>query len=380
MIYKIRLIYFTRKGLMTTLTLSVCCAVCFASFSLFSQENHAPNPNVSDIKTDEFIQFLPTLGNRAIDGSWQTDIHGFVFEKENRSMPVHLFESAIGLKIGELQPEEKEIFKERARLFLIDHERNKTVVIENKERRYRIGTSRPDGHFNGTIRFADSDADIQRRTGSSIFSYQAAINPVDSRIFSGKVFLLEKEGISIVSDIDDTIKISEVRDRTKLLRNTFARVFRPAPGMAAWYRKMEEKNASFHYVSASPWDLSPAILAFIQEEHFPEGSVHLKSFRWKDESFFNLLASPIEYKLGEIVPILQRFPLRKFILIGDSGEKDPEVYGEIARRFPAQILHIFIRDVTDETAAADRYVIAFRAVPPDMWEIFTDPSLNRNFL
>jgi phosphatidate phosphatase APP1 len=78
--------------------------------------------------------------------------------------------------------------------------------------------------------------------------------------------------------------------------------------------------------------------------------------------------------LAVIEPLLQGFPARKFILIGDSAEQDPEVYGMLARRYPDQVVQVYIRDVTDEPADAPRYQAAFRDLPPDKWQLFHDPA------
>ncbi len=55
-----------------------------------------------------------------------------------------------------------------------------------------------------------------------------------------------------------------------------------------------------------------------------------------------------DQKLSQISEIVGRFPKRRFILVGDSGEKDPEVYREIKTRFPQQIQEIWIRDVVND--------------------------------
>jgi phosphatidate phosphatase APP1 len=60
--------------------------------------------------------------------------------------------------------------------------------------------------------------------------------------------------------------------------------------------------------------------------------------------------------------------------VGDSGERDPEIYGALARNFPKQVTRIFIRDVSKEPADAERYRTAFRDLPPGTWQIFHDPS------
>ena len=119
----------------------------------------------------------------------------------------------------------------------------------------------------------------------------------------------------------------------------------------------------------------PAVGHFdrLSKEGFPAGTFHLKTFRLTDASFLNLFEEPYEYKLDILEPLLKTFPRRRFILVGDSSEKDPEVYGELARRCPRQILRIFIRNVTGQDADPDRYPKAFEGVPAEVWRVFDDP-------
>jgi phosphatidate phosphatase APP1 len=72
--------------------------------------------------------------------------------------------------------------------------------------------------------------------------------------------------------------------------------------------------------------------------------------------------------------LLNDYPRRRFILVGDSGERDPETYGTIARKFPARVLRIFIRDVTGEPAGTARYRHAFADLNADTWQLFQDPA------
>jgi len=65
--------------------------------------------------------------------------------------------------------------------------------------------------------------------------------------------------------------------------------------------------------------------------------------------------------------------LRKLILVGDSGERDPEIYGFIARKYPKRVHQIFIRAVKNEIGNETRFTKAFERVPKDKWSIFTDP-------
>jgi phosphatidate phosphatase APP1 len=252
---------------------------------------------------------------------------------------------------------------------------------------FPMGKSGADGRFAGEVLFSEAELGRRSRTrrddghameddGSEVdVPFTAALASNDPRIFSGEIRALADDGLSVISDIDDTIKITEVRDRHATLRNTFLRKFQPVPGMAEFYQTLTRSNqAAFHYISASPWQLYEPLAAFVHSNGFPAGTFALKPFRWEDRSFFELFAKPEHYKPGVIEPLLRQFPKRKFILIGDSGESDPEIYAALARKFPRQIVRIYIRDVTGESPAAERYRKTFREVPVGMWQIFRASS------
>jgi phosphatidate phosphatase APP1 len=65
--------------------------------------------------------------------------------------------------------------------------------------------------------------------------------------------------------------------------------------------------------------------------------------------------------------------LRRLVLIGDSGERDPEIYGFIARKYPKRVHRIFIRAVKNENLDDERFLKAFENIPRDKWLVFTDP-------
>ncbi|MGH9237097.1 MAG: phosphatidate phosphatase App1 family protein [Vicinamibacterales bacterium] len=177
----------------------------------------------------------------------------------------------------------------------------------------------------------------------------------DEHMGRGRVRLLEANGVSVISDIDDTIKITEVPAGKRVLaRNTFCRDFAAAPELAARYAGL--KGAAVHYVSGGPWQLYRPLAAFIADNNFPEGSFHMRvvggsvlraSRSLEDLGNFVSADGTFNHKVVQISRIMRRFPRRTFILIGDSGERDPEVYSMIRSRFPAQVSEIVIRDVVD---------------------------------
>jgi hypothetical protein len=76
----------------------------------------------------------------------------------------------------------------------------------------------------------------------------------------------------------------------------------------------------------------------------PSGSVRLRSYG-RRSLFSDLLSAPSDRKRDAVLEVLSSFPHSRFILIGDSGEQDLELYASVARHHPDQILCIFIRDV-----------------------------------
>ena len=237
---------------------------------------------------------------------------------------------------------------------------------------FTLPESEANGHFQGRIRLRD--AEIKAATGGKFgeLSVTAILPPDDSRSMRGTVHLVPRSPVvHVISDIDDTIKISQVRDKSELLWNTFCRPFRPAPGMAELYRSWSADDVRFHYVSASPWQLYPPLAAFLVEHKFPAGSFQMKHWRLQDRTVLNLFGSQEEYKRSVIEPLLKQFPHDRFVLIGDTGEQDPKIYAGLARDYP-QVSRIFIRNVTQQST--DAFRDTFEGLSADRWQIFLEPS------
>jgi hypothetical protein len=206
----------------------------------------------------------------------------------------------------------------------------------------------------------------------------------------GRIRFLEPEGLSVISDIDDTIKISHVpAGKRAVLRNTFLKLFQPAEGMRERYLGfVDEAGASadtcFHYVSGSPWQLYGPLSRFLfEQEHFPLGTVHMKNLRknlldrgaLRDIMAFAVggdLAT-LDQKVRQITNLMIHLPRRKFILVGDSGERDPEVYRAIRKLFPDQVIKVYIRDVLGERLTGMEVISGSEVfVPLDTAELETE--------
>ncbi len=181
--------------------------------------------------------------------------------------------------------------------------------------------------------------------------------------------IIPSRGVSVITDIDDTIKISNVLDKKELLRNTFLRPYRAVPGMARLFAVWQARGAVFHYVTASPWQIYESLAGFTADNGFPEGVFHMRSFGFPF-NFTSLLDPADTVKIPHITTLMERFPRHRFILVGDSGERDPEIYGEIARRFPGRVMAVYIRNVGNEEAGSPRLAEAFRDIGSTRWALF----------
>jgi phosphatidate phosphatase APP1 len=144
----------------------------------------------------------------------------------------------------------------------------------------------------------------------------------------------------IVSDIDDTILETGVQRAGRMVLQTFtgsAVTRTPFPGAAELYRDLVAGGNPVFYVSSSPWNLHAFLMAFLRHREFPVGPLMLR----------DLLGTRAgrEEKHGRICEILDLHPQLQFVLIGDSGEKDPEIYADIVRAYPGRILAVYIREV-----------------------------------
>ncbi len=325
----------------------------------------APGGAVSDLKADEWVTVLPAYAHRDKAGRWAATLHVWVYEPETDSASRGAALGALRRTLG-LDPDaaESKIFRRRARMFMVDNERRKTVRLDLAGQRVAVGPTEPNGHATRDVAF---DAPPDQPLTADV-----ALRPGDSRAFQGTVHPIGPTGLSVICDIDDTLKHSDVRDTRRLLERTFLKEFEIVDGVPALLGRLEQRGAVFHYVSSSPWQLYGEFDAFFKKENVPAGTFHLKTFRVADGGFEKLFASPEKTKPKQINPILDDFAGRRFVLIGDTGEKDPEVYGQLARDRPDQVALILLRNTTSEKAGNPRMAAAMQGVPAARWVLFDE--------
>ena len=155
----------------------------------------------------------------------------------------------------------------------------------------------------------------------------------------------------IVSDIDDTVIQTDVARLAAMVADEAfgsAHTRAPFPGVGAFFRALHagtgpEPNPVF-YVSNGPWNLYDVFEHFLELRGIPPGPVELRDWGapWREVRRIGRY----EHKLESIRRIFRTLPDLPLILIGDSGEDDPEIYRDLVREFPARVPAVYIRDVS----------------------------------
>lgn len=246
-------------------------------------------------------------------------------------------------------------FRERIDGFLASPGRKRRIVLEISGEQYTVQKkSSSNGSFWELL-----NLNSIHQNGSSSWSVPIQLcrqaDPISpqSKVL-GTLHMVPPKGISVVSDIDDTMKLTETTSRRRMLANTFLRPFAAVEGMPELYQAWQQTGSDFHYVSRSPWELYVPLSDLCKSSGFPEGSMHLRYFRVRDEMFKRLRPVRRSLKVSIIADLLQRLPQRRFVLVGDSGERDPEIYRFLAERFPDRVAAILIREITNAAVTGRR--------------------------
>lgn len=331
------------------------------------------------VQADETVMFFPTCAHFDEDEEvWEAPIHGWLFRPDEKSLTRRFALGALRRALDiEPTPEEETVFQRRGWPFVVENRDNREIAVQLGSRYVILESTGANGHCTGTVRLPAAEA--KRAARERWIRFQALADD-ERRVLAGAIELVPPQGISVVSDIDDTIKITGVGNHRVVLQNTFLRSFEPVRGMPELYRRWAAAGAVFHYVTASPWQLYMPLDEFRAAAGFPAGSFEMQLFRFKDRTALNLLSAPDELKRPAIEKLLITWPQRQFVCVGDSGQRDPEMYAGLARKYPDQVVRIFIRNVTGASSDDERFQTAFAGIPAEQWRLFDDPAELENGL
>ena len=330
----------------------------------------------TNLTPHDTVVVYPSFGRLTSDGQiWRIEVCGTVYESGSVSRRKQILLRLLQ-RVARVQPSESErdLFESRIRAFIAPTGRGKRIAVRVGNNVYEMQrATKRNGRFQGTVRLTAHDVEQLRQQGEfddGWLNLRVVGSDGNDCQYAGLTRLMAPQGTSVVSDIDDTIKVTEVHSRRSLLANTFLREFQAIEGMADRYRQWHQQGAEFHYVSSSPWQLFDPLSALLGDAGFPTGSFHLRSFQLREHMLRRLKLIRRPGKYAAIRQLLKTFPNRRFVLVGDSGERDPELYGALARKYGSQVRAIYIREVAQNPIDRERRRKAFVRLRDDRYRVF----------
>lgn len=230
------------------------------------------------------------------------------------------------------------------------------VRVEAFGQQHTTVTNR-EGYFELTINPPDNLAP-GRAWFPVRYLLEGVVQPgTDGQLVHKDGYLMISPGYSqfgVISDIDDTVLVSDAVNLVQTAKLTFlgnAYTRMPFAGIAAFYRALQSGPVTtlfnpIYFVSSSPWNLYDLLVDFFRIQGIPKGPVLLRDFRLSA----GMLSAEGHHthKLAMIRKVMDVNPQLPFVLIGDSGQQDPEIYAQVVREHPNRIRAIYIRDVSDD--------------------------------
>jgi hypothetical protein len=333
-----------------------------------------------EITPNDTVWLLDNTAYRNKGGEWEAEFVAAVFDQKTgveASRIVADVAEKVGLGHGDVA--EKRI-GERLVPFLqaILPGRIVRAKVPTKEE-LRLGPGGRNGISSDIVALPSSNKD------GEVVPTAAMVPQGTAGILQMKTAYAEPEGWAVISDIDDTIKITMTSDPIGILKSTFVDDPTPIEGMPELYQYIQHLiglQSPFFYLSASPYNLY-SFLSEFRTKYYPHGTMILRDASWMNLSglLSNLTLGTQDYKVDRMTKINSWLPNRKMICIGDSTQSDPEAYGEIYNKHPGFVKLILIRKVTEIAAVGieeknepKRFEKAFKGVPKNIWHVFEKPE------
>jgi phosphatidate phosphatase APP1 len=215
--------------------------------------------------------------------------------------------------------------------------KDEPVVIEVGDRRHEVRTDRG-GYVDVVV-----DADLEPGWRS------IRLSRVGAEPMEAPVRILDPDvRLAVVSDIDDTVMVTALPRPLLAAWNTFvldeyARA--PVPGMAVLYERLvtAHPEAPVFYLSTGAWNVAPALTRFLSRNLYPPGPLLLTDWGPTTDRWFR---SGQAHKRATLERLAREFPDIRWLLIGDDGQHDQEIYGDFVTSHPDHVAAVAIRQLS----------------------------------
>lgn len=157
-----------------------------------------------------------------------------------------------------------------------------------------------------------------------------------------------QQKIGVISDVDDTVMVTALPRPLLAAWNSFVlneHARTPTPGMAVLMDRLHQAypKAPFMYLSTGAWNTTPTLRRFLTRNAYPQGTFLLTDWGPTPDRWFR---SGSLHKVNSLKRLAAEFPDMKWILVGDDGQRDPDIYNGFAVRYPQNVAAILIRNLT----------------------------------
>jgi phosphatidate phosphatase APP1 len=230
-------------------------------------------------------------------------------------------------------------------------------------RGWRSFTSVPAGDVAVTVTAGDQEYEVRADRGGVIdtrleLTLPAGWNTISMRTegsgtVTAPVFVVDaKARFGIVSDIDDTVMVTALPRPFLAAWNTFVldeHARRPVAGMSVLYERLVRSHpgSPVIYLSTGAWNVAPTLTRFLSRNLYPAGALLLTDWGPTHDRLFR---SGRQHKHDNLSRLAAEFPKLKWLLIGDDGQHDEELYGEFAQAHPQNVAAVCIRQLSPSEA------------------------------
>lgn len=217
--------------------------------------------------------------------------------------------------------------------------------------------------------------EVDGKPEGKIINYEVRLKDFDDVKRHGKLFHSNPPEI-IISDVDDTVLVSHATSLAKKLYLLLTKNYESRKafnGIREFYDHLcghDEAN-KFFYVSSSEWNLYDFLKSFMDFNSLPRGVFLLQDIKSGIRDLFKSGGGSHMHKADKIKMLINSYPDSQFILVGDSGQKDPYIYKKIALEYPHKIKQIYIRDIRSSRREKVRNMVEELAGLDIKMEIFT---------
>ncbi|KAJ7066649.1 hypothetical protein C8F01DRAFT_1218625 [Mycena amicta] len=318
---------------------------------------------------------IPSFANWTSQG-WSLLVHGNVYKQPNISQSklddlanVFLVDTSVSSLPSSQADQARNL---TAEIYVLQQaDVNVTLSLEHNgsTQTATIGPTTVEGDFATSILVSDG----QLTSGNQTSGIQRLdIHTAGTDTGNATAYLVPSSGLTVISDIDDILRVTKIYEPKEGLLNSFARPFTPWMNMpeiyANWSKSLPDLH--FHYLTTTPEQITRNYMEFIYAT-YPLGSFDTRPLNFSDVS------ATLSIRKFLLERVFQTFPERKFVLVADTSNSDVmKDYPAMASEFPGQVHCILLRN-TSATDSGDKFpydTSGFKGLNQSMYMFFTVPD------